>query len=103
MLSLQIPLQPKLLTHTRNIKVAAIIEYTQDQGKVKDHFPAHRLYLRQFPENDQLCAAGPLAEDAGAIWVLDLDSVEDADNIVNGDPYYKAGAIVDWKIRKLAY
>ena len=85
------------------MKVAAIIEYNQDRNMVKDHFAAHRVYLRQFLENEQLRGAGPLAEDAGAIWILDVEKEEDADRIVKGDPFYEAGAIVGWKIRKLAY
>ena len=102
-LSSPISLQPKIRANIRTMKVAAIIEYTADQVKVKEHFAAHRVYLRQFLENKQLRAAGPLAEDTGAIWILDVESVEAADKIVKGDPFYEADAIVDWKIRKLAY
>ena len=84
------------------MKFVAMIEYG-DKEKVKALHPVHREYLRRFLENQQLCAAGPLAEDEGALWVLDAETAEAAEEIVKGDPYVEAGAIVSWKIRALAY
>ena len=85
------------------MKFAAIIEYGSDKEQVKAHHPAHRVYLRRFLENGQLRAAGPLAEEAGALWVLDAETAEAAEEIVKADPYVAAGVIVSWKIRPLAY
>ncbi len=85
------------------MKVAAIIDYSQDKEKIRETFPAHRVYLRQFLENGKLRAAGPFADDAGAMWILEVDEIQDADNIVKGDPFYEAGVIVGWKIQPFAY
>ena len=85
------------------MKVAAIIEYSQDREKVAELWDTHRAYLRQFLENGKLRAAGPFTEDSGALWVLDVETVEEAHQIVRGDPFVEAGAIVDWKVRPLAY
>ncbi|KAK0861111.1 hypothetical protein LTR87_017071 [Friedmanniomyces endolithicus] len=85
------------------MKVAAIIDYSPDREKVKEIFPAHRVYLRQYLENGQLRAAGPFAEDSGAVWILEVTKAEDADEIVKGDPFYKAGGIVGWTIRHFSY
>ena len=85
------------------MKFAAIIEYGDDRAKVKEFHPAHREYLRQFLENGQLRAAGPFADDAGALWVLDTENAGQAEEIVRDDPYRAAGVIVDWKIRPFAY
>ena len=85
------------------MKVAAIIDYAQDKEKVQAIFPEHRVYLRTFLENGKLRAAGPLAEDAGAIWILDVETVAEADEVVKGDPFHTAGAIVGWKVLPLAY
>ena len=82
---------------------AATIEYSQDKEKVKALHPAHRDYLRIFLENGQLRAAGPFAEDAGALWILDAEDAEAAQKIVQEDPYVAAGVIVSWKVRPLAY
>ncbi len=52
------------------MKFAAIIEYAQNTDEAKAIHPAHREYLRSFLDNGQLRAAGPFADDAGALWVL---------------------------------
>ena len=85
------------------MKFAAIIEYGEDKGSVKDLHGAHREYLRSFLQNSQLRAAGPFADDAGALWVLDTETEEQANEIVKCDPYVRAGVIVNWQIRPLAY
>ena len=82
---------------------AAIIEYSKNTSEVKALHSVHRQYLRSFLENGQLRAAGPFAEDAGALWVLDAESSEQASEIVKGDPYVEAGVIVSWQIRPLSY
>ena len=84
------------------MKFVAVIEYG-DKEKVRALHLAHREYLRQFLENEQLRAAGPFADDEGALWVLEAETAEAAEKIVKGDPYVEAGAIVSWKIRPLAY
>ena len=85
------------------MKFAAIIEYREDHARLKAEHPAHRSYLRTFLENGQLQAAGPFADDAGALWVLDADSAEAAEEIVRGDPLVRAEVITSWQIRPLAY
>ncbi len=85
------------------MKFAAIIEYGDDKDGLRANHSAHRAYLRTFLDNGQLRAAGPFADDAGALWVLDADSAEAAAEIVNGDPLVEAGVITGWKIRPIAY
>ncbi len=68
------------------MKYAVIIEYGADKDRLKATHPAHRAYLSTFLENGQLRAAGPFSDDAGALWVLDAGSAEEAEQIVKGDP-----------------
>ena len=83
------------------MKFVAIIEY-QDKEKVRALRSAHREYLRRFSKMNS-CAAGPFADDEGALWVLEADTAAAAEEIVKGNPYVEAGAIVSWRIRPLAY
>ena len=85
------------------MKFAAIIEYNQDKDEIKTLHSAHREYLRTFLENGQLWAAGPFTEAAGAMWMLDAETVEAVEDIVKGDPYVVGGVIVNWQVRPLAY
>ncbi len=85
------------------MKFAAIIEYGADKDGLKANHPAHRVYLRTFLDSGQLRAAGPFADDAGALWVLDADTAEAAAEIVKADPLVDAGVITGWRLRPLAY
>ena len=85
------------------MKVAAITEHGSDKEKVKAAFADHRVYLRKFLDNGQLRAAGPLADDAGSLWILEVQTIEEAESIVKDDPFFAAGVIESWKIRPLAY
>jgi uncharacterized protein YciI len=46
---------------------------------------------------------GRYAGDARALWVLDADSAEAAEEIVKGDPLVDSGVITSWRIRPIAY
>jgi hypothetical protein len=85
------------------MKVAAIIEYLEDKEKIKDNFTAHRNYLRTFLENGKLFAAGPFDNNSGALWILEVETIEEAEEIVKGDPFVLADVIVSWKIRPFSY
>ncbi len=85
------------------MKFAAIIEYGDDAHGLRANHPAHRAYLRTFLDNGQLRAAGPFADDAGALWVLEAETLEAAEKIVSGDPFVGAGVITSWRIRPIAY
>ena len=85
------------------MKFAAIIEHGADKERLKANHPAHRAYLRTFLENGQLRGAGPFSDDAGALWVLDANSADEAEQVVKGDPFVEAGLITSWVIRPIAY
>ena len=40
---------------------------------------------------------------AGALWGLEVETLEEADAIVGGDPFVAADAITGWKLRPFAY
>jgi uncharacterized protein YciI len=68
------------------MKFAAIIEYGDDKAGLKANHLAHQTYLRTFLETGQLLAAGPFADDAGVLWVLDAETAEAAEGDRQGRP-----------------
>ena len=85
------------------MKFAAVIEYSRDNEKIKAIFPAHRLYLRTFLDGGQLLAAGPFADDAGALNIYEAESPDQIDEWLRGDPFHAAGVSLTWQIYPLAY
>ena len=85
------------------MKVAAIINYIEDSEKTKASFPAHRAYFRTFLEDGRLLAAGPFKDESGALWILDVETIGEAEEMVKGDPSVADGVFVSWKIIPFAY
>ncbi|WP_263385604.1 YciI family protein [Granulicella arctica] len=84
------------------MKIAAIIEYIQDKKKIKATLPAHLVYRQSFLENGLLRAAGPFDDESGALWILEVETIEEAEKIVKGDPFVAADVSVSWKLRALS-
>ena len=84
------------------MKLAAIMEYIQDREKIKVLRPAHLAYRQGFLESGKLRAAGPFDDESGALWILEVETIEEAETIVEGDPFVAAGVSVSWKIRPLS-
>lgn len=85
------------------MQCAAIIEHLNDQDKIKAVGPAHRTYLRGLLESGRLCAAGPLSDEAGALWVYEADTAVEAEQMIKDDPSTAAGVFVKWQLYPLAY
>lgn len=84
------------------MKIAAIMEYVQDQEKMKTTGPAHVEYRQGFLDDGRLRAAGPFNDDSGALWILEVETIEEAEKIVKGDPFVAAGVSAKWKLYPLS-
>ncbi len=85
------------------MKFAALIHHDPKRGDVRAVFPEHRRYLRSLLEGGQLLAAGPLTDDAGALWIFEAETPEAAAAMIRADPSHAAGVFLKWKIHPLAY
>jgi uncharacterized protein YciI len=81
------------------MKFAAIIEYVQDKAKIAEIRPSHRQYLAILKAQGNLAASGPFTDDWGALIVYEADSIERAETLLKGDPFFQAGIFVRWTIR----
>jgi uncharacterized protein YciI len=81
------------------MKYAAVIEYITDKDKIESVRPVHRQYLTSLKAAGQLVAAGPFTDDYGALIVYEANSKEDAEKLLQGDPFHANGIFVRWVIR----
>lgn len=61
--------------------------------------PAHRAFLAGLHDDGRLLAAGPWADDSGALLVFDVDRPE-LDRILDADPYYRSPGVEVVSIRE---
>lgn len=81
------------------MKFAAIIEYIQDKEKIQSVRPTHRQYLSDLLARGQLAVSGPFTDDSGALIVYEADSSEQAEQLLQGDPFHQNGIFVRYTIR----
>jgi hypothetical protein len=55
--------------------------------------PAHRERLTRLNAEGRLLAAGPYADDSGALLVFAVDGPEELERIVAEDPYYRTPGV----------
>src|SRR5262249_16921047 len=83
----------------RAMKFAGVIEYTDDKAKIQEVRPAHRQYLSGLKANGQLVVAGPFPDDSGGLIVYEAASREEAEALVQGDPFFQNGVFVSYVLR----
>ncbi len=81
------------------MKFAAIIEYVQDKEKVQAVRPVHRQYLAGLRQKGQLVAAGPFTDDSGALIIYEAASRDEAEKIIQGDPFAQNGIFQKYQLR----
>lgn len=81
------------------MKFAAIIEYSQDKAKIAAIRPTHRQYLTSLRESGRLVASGPFTDDSGALIIYEAASREDAEQLLQGDPFHANGIFLKYQLR----
>ena len=71
---------------TWGMKFVVVIEYNGNTDQIGPVGPRHHDYLRGL-----LFAAGPSTGKAGASWIYEAETLEQADNMIRNDPYHAAG------------
>jgi uncharacterized protein len=81
------------------MKFAAIIEYLQDKAKIAEVRPVHRQYLTSLKESGRLAASGPFTDDSGALIIYEADTKEEAEKLLQADPFNQNGIFVRYQLR----
>ncbi len=81
------------------MRYAAVIEYITDAEKIQSIRPTHRAYLAELLAKGQLAATGPFTDGWGALIIYEADTPEQAEALLQADPFHAAGVFVRWTIR----
>jgi uncharacterized protein YciI len=68
------------------------LAFSDDPARLEGR-PAHRDRLATLREAGKLLAAGPYADESGALLLFRVDSQAEADEIVAADPYYSGPGV----------
>lgn len=63
----------------------------EGEAKRKIHRPAHLAHLAPLDAERRVILAGPLTDKAGSLIVVELDSLEEVQALVQADPYVREG------------
>ena len=61
--------------------------------------PVHRQYLAELRQNGRLAASGPFTDDSGALIIYEAPTREEAEKLLQGDPFHQSGIFVRWQLR----
>ncbi|MCS6975389.1 MAG: YciI family protein [Gemmatales bacterium] len=81
------------------MKFAAVIEYTTDKAKIAAIRPEHRQYLAKLKSEEKLAASGPFLDDSGALIIYEAGSREEAETLLQNDPFHREGIFIRWQLR----
>jgi uncharacterized protein YciI len=82
------------------------LSFTDDPARLEGR-PAHRDRLALLRDAGKLLAAGPYADESGALLLFRVDAQAEAEEIVAADPYYSGPGVTvvslkEWKPVTLA-
>ena len=68
------------------------LSFSDDPARLEGR-PAHRERLAALRDEGKLLAAGPYADESGALLLFRVDTQAEADEIVAADPYYSGPGV----------
>ena len=80
------------------MKFATIFEYG-NHDQIAGTRPIHREYLGTLREQGKLAASGPFEDDSGALIIYEAETQEEAEALIEGDPFRKAGVFKSYTIK----
>lgn len=86
------------------MKVVNYAMYVQDRSRVDASRAEHQAYADALREHDRLVMGGPLLDDdgrpCGVLLVYDVASKQQAETLVQSDPFFLAGVIGDYRLNE---
>lgn len=78
----------------------AVLEFTDAEELRLETRPRHREYLRGLFDEGKLAMSGPWGDDTGATLIYEAADMEEAERLLDADPYRAAGVIAEARIKE---
>ncbi len=80
------------------MKFAVVFRY-DNKEKISEIRPQHREYLGQLHQEGKIWASGPFTDDSGALIVYEVDTEQEARELIENDPFHEAGVFASYAIK----
>ena len=78
-----------------------LMNYSDEHDRIIAVRAHHQSYLTRLVDERKIISAGSfIPEDDGGLFLYEADSLEEAEGLVNDDPFVREGLIVSWKLRE---
>ncbi|HEY8374195.1 MAG TPA: muconolactone Delta-isomerase family protein [Pseudonocardiaceae bacterium] len=81
-------------------RFAVQLVFGADRERRLEVRPAHREYLKGLAERGVLLAAGPWADDSGALLVYEVADRDELQRVLDEDPYTPAKVVQEITVRE---
>ena len=81
-------------------KFVALLEFTDQEALRLQTRPTHREYLRSLFDQGKLAMSGPWTDDTGAMLIYEAADADEAERLLDADPYRAAGVIAEARIKE---
>lgn len=80
------------------MKFATVFRY-ENKDKIADVRPQHREYLGKLHAEGKLHTAGPFTDDSGSLIVYEVETEQEARDLIEADPFHEAGIFASYAIK----
>jgi uncharacterized protein YciI len=81
-------------------KFVALLDFNDDKELLARTRPAHREYLQELVDAGKIWLSGPWVDDTGAMLVFDTETMEEAQRLIDDDPYQTEGVLSNARIKE---
>ena len=81
------------------MKVANHVRYVPLPAKLAALRPAHRAFMASLFAERRLFAGGPYSDGTGALFIYEVESLDEAETIFAADPFRTQGAIASFEMK----
>jgi uncharacterized protein YciI len=81
-------------------KFVALLDFNDDKVLLTRTRPAHREYLQELVDAGKIWLSGPWVDDTGAMLVFETETMEDAQRLIDDDPYQTEGVLSNARIKE---